>query len=283
MSDLRENLEQAYASADLQSQEPENVVTSEDVNTEPAEPVEIITAPNSYKQEYKDSFNTLPHDWQKYLSAREKEVEQGLSRARNQYSWVDKIYNDRKEALTRQGYKDQQDYFNTLVGIADSLETDPQGTLLQLQSIYGVSNNNDNVLQRQVAELSQRVASQQSYLKAQEDERARQELNAFVNAKDETGNLKNTHFNEVKDDMIKLLSAGLATNLDDAYSQAIWRVESVRNKILADKTKHDLEQKVVATNKAKSASFDPQSKTEGKTTPLSLRETLERNFDLLGE
>ena len=282
MSDLRENLEQAYASADLQSQEPETVATSEDNNTQPAELVEIITAPNSYKQEFKDSFNTLPNDWQKYLSAREKEVEQGLSRARNAYSWVDKIYNDRKEALTRQGYTSQQDYFNTLVNIADSLESDPQGTLLQLQSIYGVQNN-DNVLQRQVAELTQKVASQQNYLKAQEDERARTELNAFVNAKDETGNLKNVHFSDVKDEMVKLLSAGLATNLDDAYSQAIWRVESVRNKIMADKAKSELTQKVAVANTAKNASFDPTSKTEGSSKPLSLRETIERHYNLMGE
>lgn len=282
MSDLRETLEEAYASADVQSQEPQTVATDEDNNTAPAEPVEVITAPNSYKQEFKDSFNTLTPEWQKYLSAREKEVEQGLSRARNQYSWVDKAYNDRKDNLVSQGFNNAQEYFNTLVSIADSLDKDPQSTITQLQSIYGVGVA-DNPLQKQVQALSQQLAQQQGYLQAKENERVKNEYDAFINAKDDKGNLTHAYFEDVKGDMLKLLQAGLANNFEDAYNKAIWQVESVRNKIIAGQKNAEIAQKTAVAQKAKSASFDPTSKTEPAPKEYDLREELERNYDKLGE
>jgi hypothetical protein len=282
MSDLRETLEEVYASADTQSQEPQTVATDEDNKTAPAEPVEVITAPNSYKQEFKDSFNTLTPEWQKYLSAREKEVEQGLSRARNQYSWVDKAYNDRKDNLVSQGFNNAQEYFNTLVSIADSLDKDPQGTITQLQSIYGVGVA-DNPLQKQVQALSQQLAQQQGYLQAKENERVKNEYDAFINAKDEKGNLVHGYFEDVKGDMLKLLQAGLANNFEDAYNKAIWQVESVRNKIIAQQQNAEIAQKTAVAQKAKSASFDPTSKTEPAPKEYDLREELERNYDKLGE
>lgn len=282
MSDLRDTLEEAYASADTQSQEPQNVAIEENNNPTPAEVAEVITAPNSYKQEFKDSFNTLTPEWQKYLSAREKEVEQGLSRARNQYSWVDKAYNDRKDNLKSQGFNSVQEYFDTLVNIADNLERNPQATIAQLQSIYGVTGDN-NPLQQQIIELSNRLNQQQGYLQAKENERIKSEFDTFLNAKDEKGNLLHGYYEEVKPDMIKLLNVGLAKNFEDAYNQAIWQNESVRNKIIAEKANESLTQKTAIAKKAKTASFDPSSKTEPAPVTYDLREELERNYDKLGE
>lgn len=282
MSDLRETLEEAYASADAQSQEPQTVATDENNDTAPAETVEVITAPNSYKQEFKDSFNTLTPEWQKYLSAREKEVEQGLSRARNQYSWVDKVYNDRKENLISQGFNNAQEYFNTLVSIADSLDKNPADTITQLQSIYGVGSDN-NPLQKQIQELSEKLNQQQGYLQAKENERVKSELDAFINAKDEKGNLVHGYFEEVKPEMVKLIQSGLANSFEDAYNKAIWQVEAVRNKIIAEKTNANIAQKSAVAQKAKTASFDPTSKTEPTPKTYDLREELERNYDKLGE
>jgi hypothetical protein len=191
MSDLRDTLEEAYASADMQSTEPQVMATGENNHTETREPAEVITAPNSYKQEFKDSFNTLSPEWQKYLVGREKEVEQGLSRARNQYSWVDKVYNDRKDSLVEQGFNNVQDYFYTLASVADSLDKDPAATIYKLQSIYGVEAD-DNPLQQQITELSNRLNQQQGYLQAKENERVKSEYDAFLAAKDDKGNALHT-------------------------------------------------------------------------------------------
>lgn len=282
MSDLRETLEEAYASAEPQSQEPQTVATDENNNPAPAETVEVIPAPNSYKQEFKDSFNTLTPEWQKYLSAREKEVEQGLSRARNQYSWVDKVYNDRKDNLISQGFNNVQEYFNTLVSIADALDKNPADTITQLQSIYGIGSDN-NPLQKQIQELSNRLNQQQGYLQQKENERLQNELNTFINAKDEKGNLVHGYFEEVKPEMVKIIQSGLANNFEDAYNKAIWQVEAVRNKIIAEKTNANISKQQAVATAAKTASFDPTSKTEPAPKTYDLREELERNYDKLGE
>lgn len=286
MTDLRQQLENAWTSAENpQSSEQENVAISEDNQEATAEPTEVINAPNSYKQEYKDSFNQLPTEWQKYLSSREKEVEQGLSRARNQYSWVDKVYNDRKDALVAQGYNSAQDYINDLVLISDALNKDPTATIDLLKQNYGVNatgSQQDNALQRQLTALQEKVLQQQNFLQQQEAQRVKSELDAFVNAKDESGNLKHAYFDDVKEEMRKLFAAGLANTFDEAYNRAIWAVDSVREKMIAERAKNDMAQKQATAQKAKTAAFEPTSKTEGTPKKRSLREEIEHNMAIFG-
>lgn len=285
MTDLHDEIEKAYASATSQSQEPENKVdVSEDAKaTEPAQApeVEVITAPNSYKQEYKDSFNTLPHDWQKYLAAREKEMEQGLSRARNENNWVNNLYNPRKDSLTAQGYKNAQEYFETLVGIADALDQDPTGTIAKLSNIYGSNPNpsQPTALEQQINSLAQSQQEMRNYIDSVRNERIANEWNSFVNAKDEAGNLKHPYIEEVKDEMQTLFKAGIAKNYEDAYARAIWQVEDVRNKLMAAKTQSEIATKQANAQKVKSASFNPSSKADEATKEMSLREEIARTYD----
>ena len=281
MTDLTEDIEKAYASATSQSHEPETqVAKSEDNQPETAETAEVITAPNSYRQEYKDSFNTLPTEWQKYLASREKEVEQGLSRARNEYNWVNNAFNARKEALTAQGYKNAQEYFEDLAGVFDALEKNPSETIAKLQQLYATNTNQTpNALEQQINSLAQSQAEMRNYMQAVQNERIKAEYDAFINAKDEAGNPKHPYIEDVKDEMQTLFKAGLAKNYEDAYNRAIWQVESVRDKIMAEKTKSDIAAKAVNAQKAKAASFNPSSKADGEVKELGLREEIARNFD----
>lgn len=288
MTDLREQLNDAWSSAETQSTEPEkNVATSEDNNTAPAEPVEVITAPNSYTKEAKDWFNTLPHENQKYLAEREKQFEQGLSRARNQYGWVDKVFNDRKDALTAQGYKSAQEYINDLVLISDALNKNPLQTIEALKANYAVDGGQqttqDNALQRELKALQDKVQQQQSYLDNQEKARIVSLYNDFVNAKDENGNPKHVYFEEVKPEMQALFNAGLASDFEDAYNQAIWRVENVRNKLIAERAAGAQVKTAAQTQKAKTAAFEPTAKSEPNAKKRSLREEIEHNLAIYGE
>lgn len=287
MNDIRQQLEDAWSSAQgenqTQSTDPQtNVATSEDnASSAPAEPSEVITAPNSYKQEFKDSFNTLTPAWQKYLSDREKEVEQGLSRARNQYKWVDKLYTDRKDDLSAMGYQNAQEYLSDLDKIFVTLDQNPRDTIDKLSQFYGIDGGaaNDNTLQRQLAAISQKLNEHQRFLDAQRKESVQKEYEAFMNAKDDKGNPKYAFYNDVSSEMANLIRAGLAKNFEEAYNQAIWRVEDVRNKIIAQKAGESIQEKADVVGKAKSAAFDPSSKTEGSIRPLSLREEIERNYN----
>ena len=281
MEIMTDDIEQAYASAVEQSQEPEkNKETGgEETQTTAPTPEEVISAPASYKQEYKDSFGTLPREWQKYLASREKEMEQGLSRARNEYNWVNNAYNARKEALAAQGYSNAQEYFETLIGIADALDKNPETTIAQLQALYNVGAANDNTLQKQMNSLAAAQNEMRNYLQNVQNERIKSEFAAFLNAKDENGNLKHPYFAEVKEEMAALFNAGLAKNYEDAYARAVWQVEGVRNKIMAEKTKAEIAAKANDAKSAKAKAFNPTSKADGTTKELSLEEEIALNFD----
>jgi len=281
--DLRQDIEEAYASAESQSIEPsKNVALSEEADDKTEKASEVINAPNSYKQEYKDSFKTLPLKWQEYLTTREKEVEQGLSRARNNYHWVEKAFHDRKDSLGAQGYHNAEEYFKRLIDVADALEKNPASALNDLKSVYGVSDNG-NPLQEQVTSLQHQLSEQKRNLEVLNNERAKQELEMFVNAKDEFGHAKHIYFDDVKGEMAALLKAGLAKNYQEAYDQAIWRVDSVRDAVLYRIATAEIGRRENEAKKIKEASFNPHSKTDAKPKVLSLREEIERNYDLLGE
>lgn len=288
MTDLREQLNEAWSSAEMQSTEPEkNVATSEGNDTAPAEPVEVINAPNSYTKEAKDWFNTLPYENQKYLAEREKQFKQGLSKARNQYGWVDKVFNDRKDALTAQGYKSAQEYINDLVLISDALNKNPLQTIEALKANYvvdgGQQTTQDNTLLRELKALQDTVYRQQNYLDNQEKARIVSQYNDFVNAKDENGNPKHVYFEEVKPEMQALFNAGLASDFEDAYNQAIWRVENVRNKLIAERAAGAQVKTAAQTQKAKTAAFEPTAKSEPSAKKRSLREEIEHNMAIYGE
>ena len=284
MNDLKEEILKGFASAELQSQAETSVASGEDNAPDTREPTEIVSAPKSYKQEFKDSFKTLSPEWQKYLATREKEYEQGLSRARNAYGWVDKIADAKKDLIAAQGFKNFEDYVNTLIGVADSLEKDPKTVISKLQSAYGISSAaNDNTLQKQLSSQNAQISELQKSLEAFLDERAQNEYQAFLNAKDEAGKLKHIYFNDLKDQMQLLLETGLARNFEDAYEQAIWRVDHVRKKVLEDLAKKQIERRGHELKRAQTASFEPASKKDGVVRELSLREEIERNFDRFGE
>lgn len=284
MNDLKEEILKGFASAELQSQAETNVASGEDSLPDTREPTEIVSAPKSYKQEFKDSFKTLSPEWQKYLATREKEYEQGLSRARNAYGWVDKIADAKKDFITAQGFKNFEDYVSTLIGVADSLEKDPKMVISKLQSAYGISSAaNDNTLQKQLSNQNAQISELQKSLEAFLDERAQNEYQAFLNAKDDKGKLKHIYFDDLKDQMQLLLETGLARNFEDAYNQAVWRVDHVREKVLEDLAKKQIERRGHELKRAQTASFEPMSKKDGVARELSLREEIERNFDRFGE
>ena len=283
MDNLRQEILNGFASADLQSQAETDVAQDEETEKQPRDVSTVISAPNSYKQEFKDSFHTLSIEWQKYLSSREKEYEQGLSRARNAYGWIDKIAAEKKDLIAAQGFKNFEEYINTLIEVADGLEKDPEAVLFKLETAYGVKcAANDNTLQKQISSQNARIDELKANLQFFENERAVRELEAFANAKDETGRLKHVYLDELKGQMQLLIKAGLASSFEDAYNQAMWRVENVREKVLADWAKGEISRRENEAHKAKKASFEPESKNEGSARELSLREEIERNYNKLG-
>ena len=292
MSELRDELEKNFASAETQSENNEtngNVIEEQTQPQEPAVIDEWMDAPKSYTKEYQDNFKTLSPEWRKYLIEREKQVERGFSdlgNKANAYNWVNDAYNTRQARLAQNGITKAQDYFNLLAQIDDALAKDPTGTIQMLADSYGVKFGDNNAsidsLRGQVQNMQQLLNNQQAYLVEQQKHQANQALDDFIKAKDESGNLKHPYFEDVRQDMIKLIESGLSNSFEDAYGRAIWTNEAVRNKLIAEKSKAQLNNKIAEADKTKAVSFTPSSKSEPEARPLSLREELEAQFDKVG-
>lgn len=290
MDNLREELEQQFASAETQSGDvPSTNGAEEQTNGQPpAEVDEWSVAPKSFKQEYQDSFKTLPQNWRQYLIEREKQVEKGFSdlgNKNNSYKYIDDIFNGRQQRLAPNGITNSKEYFSLLAAIEDGLVKNPAKTIKDLSDAYGVDLNTQqqqpNEFMQQLKQLRNTVDQQQAYLNAQREQSAANEVNAFVGAKDETGNPKHPYFEDVKADMIQLLDKGVVSSLEDAYNRCIWTNEAVRNKLLAAKSKAELDAKVANAEKAKNAGFNPSSKATAPLKELSLHEELEQKFNEL--
>lgn len=289
MSDLREELEQNFASAETQSEIASNVKEEQPQVQEPAVIDEWMDAPKSYTKEYQESFKTLSPEWRKYLIDREKQVERGFSDLGNKvnaFNWVNDAYNSRQERLAQNGINKAQDYFNLLAQIDDALAKDPTGTIQMLAESYGVkfgeTNSSLDSLRSQMNNMQQLITNQQAYLQEQQKRQANKAFDDFVKAKDDAGNLKHPYLEDVKQDMYNLIKSGLSTTLEDAYNRAIWTNESVRNKMIAAQSQAELNSKVVEAGKAKAAGFNPVSKSEPEKREKSLREELEDAFNKVG-
>ena len=288
MSDLREELEQGFSSADEQSETQVttgNAVEEQTTSQEPAVTDEWMDAPKAYKQEYQESFKTLSPEWRKYLIDREKQVERGFSEQGNKlssYKWADDAFSTRQERLGQMGFTKAQEYIEHLTAIDDALAKDPVGTLRALSVAYGVDVNNNeqisNSFAKRIAEMEQSLANQQAYIRQQQTQTANQAFSDFTNAKDDAGNLKHPHWEDVRSDMANLIQKGICTTLEDAYERAIWSNKDVREKMIAAQAKAELNSKVAAADKAKEVAFSPKSKQTAPERDLSLREELEAAF-----
>lgn len=243
---------------------------------------EWMSAPESYKQEYKDSFKSLSPEWRKYLIEREKQVEKGFSEQGTRldgYKWVDEAYNSRRDRL---GGMSSREYFEQLAAIDDAFETDPAATLKALAEYYNVNQNSSaqrEPWQNEINQLKREYSSLRQSLQNQENNRIKAEFDALVAAKDEAGNLKFPYINEVKNEMGAAFAAGKAKNFAEAYDLAVWLNPDVREKMIAAKAEADLKAKAEAAAKAKNAAFAPKGKEEGiNDGEMSTRDVLLREF-----
>lgn len=285
MSDLHDELEQQFASADKQSEELANVnEAAEQTQATPAEVDEWMNAPAAYTNEFKEKFKTWPQEARKQIIEREKQVERGFSDFGNKinaYKYIDDAFNGRQERLKQGGYNSAKEWIEGLAQIDDAFAENPQATLKALAQYYGINptaneNNNAN------NELENKVNRLQALVTQQQQAAMQKQVDDFVNAKDDAGQAKHPYFEDVRQEMAALLGKGICQTLEEAYEKCIWANESVRDKLIASKQAADLAAKANEAEKKKQAGFTPQSKSEVPEKDLTLREELERQFDAMG-
>ena len=206
-------------------------------------PQESIRPPASWSAQAKADFAALPPHIQKEVSKREGDIDKGFRERAEQlkrYEPLEQLLAPRRDLWAAAG-SDEVSAVRSLLAAQDLLDKNPVQGLQFLARSYGVD----------IASLGQPSLAQPNggagQPQAQPDPVAneiqvlRQELQALKQGKEQevqqtytsqieafAANPENLYFENVKPAMAKLLTAGLASDLSDAYQQAIWADPTIR-------------------------------------------------------
>lgn len=241
---------------------------TDEAQAQPAEEVEQITPPNSWRADEKELFKTLPVAVQKQISERELQRERvftqrttELSKKLKQYGELDEIFEPYANELEARGATPAQ-VVRQLVAIQKMMDENPKETIARIAAGYGLTpeefliqeaqaqdGSNGNPQMKQILnELNALKASiaqreQLSVLEreqSQNDAMTKQEISAFAQEADTTGQPARPYFEQVMPIMTPLVKQLRSTYpeashkeiLNEAYNQAVWLHPAVRQKMI---------------------------------------------------
>lgn len=283
---------------------------------EPEVEEEAIEPPQHWASEDKEIFATLPKEGQEFLLRRHKAMEADYTRKTQEIADT-KRYQEQiaetiapyRDVFSRQGM-DDVGAIRFLVSWKQYLDQNPQQAIMQLAQDYGVTfqqpqaEEQDEYVDPAVHAVRQELGEVRAQL-AQRDQMAQQEqtasivqqVQAFQDEKDESGNPKHPHFETVKADMAALISAGKANGLDDAYDMAVRLHPDIYDKQIEqrilEKQKADQEaerqkaeqakrEKAKSAKKAASGVRSGSASVTNKPSEASLRDDLDAQLKAAG-
>lgn len=169
-----------------------------------------------------------------------------------------------------------------------SQESLPPAVANQLRQLAQEQEQLRNVVLQQHQTLAQRQQQEhQAIQKAATDE-----VSQFSGETDEHGNPLRPFFQDVRQDMIKLMQAGIAGTLQDAYDRAVYMRPDVRSKIEENREiarrREEQRRRQEEAAKAKragssisssSSSYSPSPSGDDDESNLSLRQIIEKQFN----
>lgn len=266
-------------------------------DSEPAEPA--IAPPASWSAAEKELWATLPRAAQDAILRRESDVSKGFQqRAEEAKAWepLRAALAPHADRLQRLGRHPAQ-VIAELLDAHAQYEANPQAALQRLAAQAGLSFNPapatqpagvDQWVDPQVAEAQR--AAQAALQRVEQFERQQQQMQqaaVFQSAEREIEAIakdtaKYPHFEAVREEMGRLIGAGVASDLADAYERAIWTVPEIRQRIQEDQRKAEREREAKAAEEARRKAVSLRNNPSGAalTAPasVSLRDELERAF-----
>lgn len=264
-------------------------------------PAQAKKAPQSWKQELKSHFDTLPPEVQDEVLRRETDYSKGIQKYAEGAKFADSFRPvvEQWAPYLSQIQATPESAFQALITTEYTLRTgspsQKQQMLMTLAKEYGIEiggQSADTQGQQQHASSPdlqhavQRVQQLEQYIQNIEYERQQQaarqqqaetaELTQQINAFASSGNAP--HYQEVSQDMAQLLKAGYANDLQDAYEKACWARPDIRASLLKSEEAKRIQEKAELANKAKGKATSITGSPSGASVPVpgaSIRADLE--------
>ena len=258
------------------------------------------TAPVSWSQDAKAAWASLPPAVQQAVIKREQEASNGIKSYADKLKSVEtlqSVIGPRAQMLAAQ-YGTPEKGIETLFQLSDFASNDPAGFIrwfaqqrgLPLDQLGTMQPAQSAPIDPNLAATQQRLGQLEALLVAQqraEQERQTAELNSRIEAF--KSDPKNAHFEELRQDMARLIQGGLASDLPDAYEKAMWANPTVRAKVIeSQRATEEATRKAEAEKKAaearKAAAINVATKgTVGASpsTPKSKEQLMSEVYDRL--
>ena len=231
---------------------PENEEETQDSKEEPSDDAVVahvdgedsketpLEAPKNWSEDVRSKFKDLPRDAQEYMLKRDKEMTadytrktQEVAQQRKSFESLDKVIAPMRQQIAASGVGEAE-YISRLLNADMALRNNPKMAIKQLAQGYGIDlssieenvdwNDSDPQI-TQLQQQNQAILAELNQFKKQNLQSARQQtenqISAFAESKDEKGNLKYPHFEQVRVKMGNLIDAGEAKGLEDAYAKSI--------------------------------------------------------------
>ena len=268
-----------------------------------AEPQPSVSAPTSWAADKRALLDKADPALREYIALREKQQIEGVAKLKTEYEGKLGTLAPIAEALRpvearlKVNNIHPAQYVSQLAAADEALRTDPHRAIVEVARMYGIdlgqlqtggNQGQQAYVDPNQAALQQRLGQLEGYLQQQQRIQHEQET-AQLNARIEAfkNDPKNAHFEAVKPYMAKLIQAGMATDLPDAYEQAVKLHPEVYAKVTQDQRaqeeatrKQEAERR--ATEAKRAASVNVATKgTIGASpsTPKSLEDTMRQIAD----
>lgn len=194
--------------------------------------------PTGWSTEAKALYGSLPPAIQAAVSRREAEVSAGFAQyqgLKHRHDEYERVIAPRRQYYANEGISDVQAYDNIWKWF-EALRNSPQEAFPQLVKLFGIDpstvlpsgsanpnpqNPDTTSLLQHIRRLESQVGQVTGTFEQQQMAARQQELASWSTAKDATGTPLRPHFEKVRVTMGRLMQAGVATTLDDAYQQAM--------------------------------------------------------------
>ncbi len=300
MNDLRKEIEQQFAAAGLLDDKPavteaeatpDTLVAAPDDAASAAQPDDeaaAIVVPSSFTAEFAADFKNLSPQWQQFLCAHEAENDAKINSYADKlkgYDWVERLFDLHAARLEKAGIHEFAHWLSALAEIDAAISDHPAETLQAIAACYGVKITTtpkaDDTLTHEVigrlCALERHYRAMQDYLHQEKNQRLVDILRMFGKATDADGNPTHPYFDAVKQQVFDLLQSGAATDVSEAYQQALWLNPAVREKLI----EQEINTRAAEAERSKQAAFAPKGKAEAPDRELTLREEIEKNMAAL--
>jgi hypothetical protein len=252
-------------------------------------------APNTWKKEAAAQWAALPPDIKAEIQRREADVHKGIAQYKEAATFghsMDKAIQPYAQTLQQLGVTPDQ-AIGELMAADHKLRygspTDKQAYFLQLAQNYGIdlgavqqyADNQPYVdpttqaLQQQVQQLQGWIQNQTQTAQQAEQQALHSEIATFAN------DPSNKYFDSVKPHMSALLQAGQATDLKDAYDQAVFANPQTRALVLAEQqaaTVNANKQKAQAAKTVASGNIRSRPSLPPVAAPLTMDQDIRETF-----